>query len=134
MRVLSIDVGLKRIGLAYCVNNIVVPLDAVVRKNRNQASKEVKQILNEYKIDVIVAGVPKGGKSEEEMSIRVKHFINLLNFNGKIFYQDEYGSSYEAKEISKGVFRHKKDGKIDSLPAKLILERWISYDNSIFSK
>jgi len=42
-------------------------------------------------------------------------------------YQDEYGSSIEAKELTKGVFRHKKDGRIDSMAAKIILERYLGY-------
>jgi putative Holliday junction resolvase len=43
-----------------------------------------------------------------------------------VFYQDEQSSSVEAKELTMGVFKHKKDGKIDSVAAKIILERWLS--------
>ena len=62
------------------------------------------------------------------MERRIKHFISLIKLNNKIkvYYQDEQGSSYEAKEMSKGIFKHKKDGKIDSLASKIILESWLS--------
>ncbi len=126
MKVASIDVGLKRVGLALCLDGkIVFPQDAILRKNRNQASRDVKAFLDEWEIEKVIVGLPKGGSTQDEMERRIKHFISLLNLDIKIIYQDEYGSSIEAKELTKGLFRHKKDGKIDSISAKIILERWL---------
>ncbi len=122
----AIDVGLKRIGLAYSPNGTMVfPLDAVMRKNRNQASSDTIKSLAEFNVNTIIVGLPKGGSSEEEMQRRIEHFVKLLEFEGEIEYQDEYGPSAEASELAKGVFKQKKDGKIDSLSAKLILERYL---------
>jgi len=46
---IAIDLGLKRIGLAYSAHaDIVTPLPAVIRKNRNQASDEVRAVGNRY--------------------------------------------------------------------------------------
>ncbi|SFV56636.1 Putative Holliday junction resolvase YggF [hydrothermal vent metagenome] len=128
MKIASIDVGLKRIGVALCLDdNIVFPQDAILRQNRNQAARDVKAFLIEWEIEQLVVGLPKGGSTEEEMERRIKHFVSLLELkNIEVVYQDEYGSSVEAKEITKGVFRHKRDGKIDSMAAKIILERWLS--------
>ncbi len=123
----SIDVGLKRIGVAICLDgNIVMPQTAIVRKNRNQASRDVDTFLEEWKIKTLVVGVPKGGSSEEEMTRRIEHFVSLLGFKGDVFYHDEYGSSSEAKEMMKGKVRQKRDGKVDSIAAQIILERWLS--------
>ena len=42
MKLASIDIGLKRIGVAISlINNIVTPQNAIIRKNRNQAALEV---------------------------------------------------------------------------------------------
>ena len=127
----SIDVGLKRIGVAMSLDgSVIFPQDAILRINRNQAAREVVEFLVEWEIERLVVGLPKGGSSEEEMERRIKHFISLLELqnieskNIEVVYQDEQGSSMEAKEITKGLFRHKKDGKIDSMAAKIILERW----------
>jgi putative Holliday junction resolvase len=127
MKIASIDVGLKRIGVAICLDgNIVFPQDAILRKNRNQASHDVKSFLTEWEIEMLVVGLPKGGSSEDEMERRIKHFVGLLELeNIVVEYQDEAGSSVEAKELTQGVFRHKRDGKIDSIAAKIILERWL---------
>jgi putative Holliday junction resolvase len=122
----SIDVGLKRIGVAISLGrSIVVPKDAILRKNRDQASREVSSFLKEWEIDSLVVGIPLGGSSEDEMRRRIEHFVSLLDFSGDIFYQDEASSSMEAKELMIGITRQKRDGKIDSLAAKIILERYL---------
>lgn len=122
----SLDIGLKRIGIALCVaSEIVAPQEAILRKNRDQAAREVDAFLKEWQIERLVVGLPKGGSSEAEMERRIKHFVGLLQFAGEVFYQDEYGSSQEAKEMMHGVMRQKKDGRIDSLAAKVILERFL---------
>ena len=126
MSISAIDVGLKRIGLAISHDkSMVFPQTAILRRNRNQAAKDVDEFLKEWKIDILVVGVPLGGSSEDEMKRRIEHFISLLEFDGDIFYQDEAGSSIEAKEMMMGITKQKKDGKIDSLAAKIILERWL---------
>jgi len=127
MKIASIDVGLKRIGVAICLDGqIVFPKDAILRQNRNQAARDVKAFLEEWEIELLIVGLPKGGSSEAEMERRIKHFVALLQLEIKVEYQDEQGSSFEAKELSKGVFKHKRDGRIDSIAAKIILERWLN--------
>ena len=126
MKIISIDLGLKRIGLAYSGGQgIVTPLEAVERKNRNQASAAVKKIIDEWEADAVVVGIPMGGSSEEEMRRRVAHFMALVAYEGPVYYQDEAGSSVEAEESMKGSIRYKRDGRVDSLAAKIILERWL---------
>lgn len=125
-KIASIDVGLKRIGLALCLqSSIVTPQNAILRKNRDQAAKEVSEFLKTWEIDILVVGLPKGGSSEEEMQRRIEHFISLLDFEKEIVFIDEYGTSMEAKEMMQGVSKQKKDGKIDSLAAQIILERYL---------
>lgn len=124
-RVAAIDVGLKRIGTAICLDGkIVLPQNPILRKNRNQAARDVSEFLKEWQIDTLVVGIPDGS-SKEEMQKRIEHFVNLLDFNGNVEYIDEGFTSYEAKEATKGVIKHKKDGKIDSIAAQKILERWL---------
>lgn len=127
MTIVAIDLGLKRIGLALSAGvGIVTPLVAVERKNRNQAAREVKKVLDEYQPDKVVVGIPMGGTTEDEMRRRVAHFMNLVEFTGQIAYQDESYSSQEAEVLMKGDIRYKRDGRIDSLSAKIILERYLS--------
>jgi len=124
--IIAIDLGLKRIGLALSAGaGIVTPLPAVERKNRNQAANDVKKVLNEYEVTIVVVGIPMGSTTEDEMRRRVAHFMNLIEFKGEIAYQDESYSSQEAESLMKGEIRYKRDGRIDSLSAKIILERYL---------
>jgi putative Holliday junction resolvase len=127
MKYIAIDLGLKRIGIAYSAHkDIVTPLPAVIRKNRNQASAEVKQLLREWEVDAVVVGVPLGGSSEDEMRRRIEHFMNLVDFEGKLFFQDEAGSSKEAEAMMKGQMKQIRDGRIDSISAMIILQRYLA--------
>lgn len=131
MKYIAIDLGLKRIGLAYSAHkDIVTPLNAVIRKNRNQAASEVKQAIQEWEADAVVVGVPLGGSSEEEMRRRIAHFMNLVDFEGDIFYQDEAGSSLEAENMMKGEIKYIRDGRVDSISAMVILQRFLAQNNT----
>ena len=126
MKYIAIDLGLKRIGLAYSAHkDLVTPLKAVERKNRNQASADVKKVLLEWEVDAVVVGIPMGGSSEDEMRRRVAHFMNLVDFQGSVFYQDESHSSIEAENMMKGEIKYVRDGRIDSISAMIILQRYL---------
>ena len=120
----SIDIGLKRIGCAVSLmSNIVNPQEAILRKNREQASRDVDKFLEDWQIDTLIVGYPE---SSEDMRPRVEHFVKLLKFSGEIVFQNENLSSQEAKELTRGEIKHKRDGRIDSIAAKIILERYLS--------
>ncbi|EJP75592.1 MULTISPECIES: Holliday junction resolvase RuvX [Campylobacter] len=119
---MAIDVGLKRIGVAFGTGSIVIPQEPILRKNRNQAAREVSARVQGYGVDTLVVGVPKGGGSEEEMRRRIEHFVSLLETSAKIVYQDEAFSSLEASEIYTDA---KRDGRLDSVAAMLILKRYL---------
>ena len=78
-------------------------------------------------LEKLIVGLPKDAESSEEMERRIQHFVSLLELDIPVEYQDEQSSSIEAKELTMGVFKHKKDGKIDSIAAKIILERWLKH-------
>ncbi len=126
MKYASLDIGLKRIGVAISPDGkIVLPQNAIHRKNRNQAARDVTAFLTEWEIEKVVVGLPKDGSSSEEMERRIRHFVSLLKLDIEVDYQDEQGSSFEAREMTMGDFRHKKDGRLDSVAAKIILERYL---------
>ncbi len=124
-RVAAIDVGLRRIGTAISLDGkIALPQNPILRKNRQQAARDVSAFLREWQIDTLVVGIPDGS-SKEEMERRIRHFVSLLDFDGEIEYIDEGFTSFEAKEATKGVMKHRRDGKLDSIAAQKILERWL---------
>lgn len=126
MNALALDVGLKRIGVALCVDEkIAIPLDGILRKNRNQAANEIKKLFLIYNVSLLIVGIPKGGKSEEEMTKRIKHFVSLLEFDKKIVFVDESFSSKEALNLGVTNSR-KKDAKLDSLAALIMIKDYFA--------
>jgi len=120
------DVGLKRIGLAFSHDGkMVLPMDAIMRKNRDQAASELDAALVQKEAKMLVVGLPMGGEAEEEMGRRIRHFVSLLKFDGDIIYENEYASSKEALQMHGGGLTKSKDGRLDSLAAKVILERYL---------
>ena len=123
--IVAIDVGLKRIGVAISPDSkTALPSSPILRKNRNQAATQVSEFLKTQNAKTLVVGIPKGGSSEEEMSRRIRHFVSLLEFDGEIKFVDESFSSLEADELREFSSR-KKDGKLDSLSAMIILQRYL---------
>ncbi len=122
--VVAIDVGLKRIGVAFGYENgVIIPQNAILRRNRNQAAHQIAQILEQNRAQKLIVGVPLGGSSEDEMRRRIAHFVGLIGFDGEIIYIDESFSSFEAMSLGVADLK-KKDGKLDSLAAMKILERF----------
>lgn len=120
---IAIDFGLKKIGIAQYTNGIILPLQPIIRKNRNQAASHLDNLLKEKDIKILVIGI-----ANEEMERRIKHFISLLKFDGKIEFIDEGLSSKEAEEMIQNrhnSYTMRKNGIIDSVSAMIIMERYL---------
>ncbi|WP_033620431.1 Holliday junction resolvase RuvX [Helicobacter pylori] len=125
--ILACDVGLKRIGIAMLLNGIILPLEAILRQNRNQASRDLSVLLKEKNIQVLVVGKPN--ENYADTNIRIEHFIKLVDFKGEIVFINEDSSSIEACENLEYLGKKNKrlaikDGRLDSLSACGILERY----------
>ncbi|KNE06490.1 Holliday junction resolvase RuvX [Helicobacter pylori] len=125
--ILACDVGLKRIGIAVLLNGVILPLEAILRRNRNQASRDLSDLLREKNIQVLVVGKPN--ESYADTNARIEHFIKLVDFKGEIIFINEDRSSIEAYENLEHLGRKNKrlaikDGRLDSLSACRILEHY----------
>ncbi|GAA9462159.1 Holliday junction resolvase RuvX [Helicobacter pylori] len=125
--ILACDVGLKRIGIAVLLNGVILPLEAILRRNRNQASRDLSDLLREKNIQVLVVGKPN--ESYADTNARIEHFIKLVDFKGEIVFINEDRSSIEAYENLEHLGKKNKrlaikDGRLDSLSACGILERY----------
>jgi len=124
----ALDIGLKRIGVALSPDGkITLPQNPIIRRNRQEAARNVSRFVGEWNIDMLIVGIPKGSSSEDEMGRRIRHFVSLLEIDKKVkvYYQDEASSSQEAKAHMRGVVRERRDGRIDSMAAAIILQRWL---------
>ena len=126
--ILSLDVGTKRIGLAYCDRLCITSniLPAVKRFENNQEFKIIKNHINEFNLTGFIIGLPLDEEGQmTPQAIDCENYGQLLSNELKLpfSYVNEHSSTWE----SSNRFGIKKDksGLIDSFSAKIILEQWI---------
>jgi len=130
-RLLGIDYGSKVTGTAlYQVERdpFPMPFSRIIVKSQSQVLLELKQIVSDELIDIIVLGVPYMVDGREtELSRKIKLFGQELATltSLPLALQDETLSTFEAQERMKNSPRYnfKVDPKqIDTLCAAIILE------------
>ncbi len=132
MRLLGIDFGEKRIGLALAVkgSKVVTPIESLKRKSLAYDIEFLKQIVEDYEISSFVIGYALNmDGSKSKMCSSAEEFGELLksSFNIPVYYEDERLSSLAAEERLKemqGEYKKKKD-YLDSISAVIILESYL---------
>ena len=126
--VLSLDIGKKRIGLAYCdALFITVSLLPAVRRTINYKEIEIFQRhIDNLNITGIIFGIPldENGNMTTQAKDCMK-YGDLINKSIKLpfNYINEHSSTWES--INTYGIKKDKSGLIDSYSAKIILEQWI---------
>ena len=102
-RLLSLDPGGKRIGIAVCDQDRMIcsPHRVIKRSSWKKLLAEVRSILNEFDANALVIGLPlESDGSESEMSQYAREMARKfrLSLAIPVFLQDERVSSYAAKQ------------------------------------
>ena len=136
--ILAVDYGTKVTGLAqFCPGRepFPSPFGRIIYKSDEQVVQEIKQIVDDEVIDIIVLGLPSyEDGNESEMTKKVKAFGVILETQIKdieLNYQDETYSTYSAKErmMSSPQYNFQVDAKkLDAVAASIILEDFIRQD------
>ena len=126
--ILSLDVGIKRIGLAYCDSLFITVniLPAVKREKYNTELKTIKSYIKKLNLTGFIVGLPLDDKGEmTSQAFDCKNYGEFLFNELKLPFSfvNEHSSSWESTNRF-GVKRD-KSGLIDSLSAKVILEQWM---------
>lgn len=134
MRVLGIDYGDKRIGIAISDPLGLTAQGVTVmekRKSFNEDIEELNNIIEKYGgVDEIVVGLPKTlmGKIGKQAE-KVLEFVEALkkNMECEITTWDERFTSIEAEKamISAGLSREKRKKVIDKSAATYILQSYL---------
>ena len=130
-RILSIDPGTKRVGVAICDEDRVVcrPLQAIERTSWKNLLSRIQAILHEFDAKALVIGLPlESDGSESLMSVEARGMARKfgLSLPIPVFLQDERVSSYAARAklwAEKGP----KDARrqVDSEAAAIILSDFL---------
>ena len=133
-RVLALDVGDKRIGVAVSDPFFLFAtgLKVIIRENDNKALEEIKEICQTYKIKKIIVGLPYNmyGTIGAQAKKTVK-FTEKLESDFEIIYRDERLTSFEAEEMLKKENKKytKNKGLVDIKAACIILQSYIGEQN-----
>ncbi len=142
MRILGLDYGHKRIGLAYADElKIALPVKAATQPSQEDRLEYIASIIKERRVQKIVVGYPYnmdgsiGAKAKE-----VDEFITLIaaKFSLPVDKTDERLSSFQAecnlsmitKKHAKSVAarrKHRQSGQIDSSACALFLQEYIDH-------
>lgn len=132
MRVLGLDYGEKRIGVAVCdeLGLTAQGLPTLIRKTKKHDLDILRNWIREYSVEKIVIGYPlRLDGSEGIQCEKVNRFVTVLNetFALPVVKWSETLSTKDAEEIliQSGVRWQKRKEKVDQLAACLILQNYL---------
>ncbi len=126
--ILSIDFGLKRIGLAGCdpLGITITPLPAIHRASFHKDLEILQYHCLKRKVEGLVIGLAlnKHGSITKQAAIS-KNYGNKIakELDLPLAWVNEHSSSWEAGQ--KHNLQNDRTGQIDSAVAALLLEQWL---------
>ena len=129
MRVLGLDVGEARIGVALgdTESRIASPWAVVDAKDSAKAMVEIRKIIDTERAEKVIVGMPKrlhnvNEATAQQQSIQI--FIDALQILGvPVETEDE---TWTSKIASRQMIERGERGKRDDLAAVAILDTWLN--------
>ncbi|MBN2255587.1 MAG: Holliday junction resolvase RuvX [Deltaproteobacteria bacterium] len=138
MRILCIDYGDRRIGVAVCdeLGLTAQGLATIVRKDMKSDLDAIGAYIDEYHIEEIVVGYPVMLDGTEGVQCeKVNRFVRTLQsrFSLSVSTWDESLSTKEAERIliEANMSRKKRKQVVDKLAAVIILQGYLDYRGSV---
>lgn len=135
MRVLGIDFGERRIGLALSdpTRTIATPLDTVTRRaGKRPPLSRLEAIAREHDVGHLVVGLPLDLQGEETAwcaEIRAMGNELARRLQVPVDYVDERLTSVRAERAVRSIGLRKSQreekGRVDAAAAQLILQSWL---------
>lgn len=130
---MGIDYGDARVGVAMTdpLGLTAQGIGTVKNNGLNKLTEELGRIIDEYKPDTVVIGLPKNMDGTEGFRAEATYkFADRLRnvYNGKIEFFDERLTTMGAARFldTTNTRGKKRKGVIDTVSACLILEGWIA--------
>ena len=135
-RILGIDYGDTRIGLALSDRKRSISFPYKTLKNKNEAfiTDNIKNIIIEKDIEYLVLGLPIGlNGNDTQQTKKVRKFADILkNFKKPVYLHDERLSSVSAKKslVLDNIKTGYSKDKIDVRAATILLQHYIDCKNT----
>lgn len=132
MRILGLDVGKKRIGVAVSdeLGITAQGIGVIVRSSTKGDIQAISEIARKYRVNKIVIGLPVNmngtlgpqGEEIKEFGEKLRNYLNI-----EVQYWDERLSTVAAERvlIDADISRKKRKNVIDKLSAVVILQNFL---------
>lgn len=118
MKILGIDYGRKKIGLAISEGILAEPYEVIRYKDTKILGEKLKKIIKENKIEKVVVGISEGEMGEESKKFAEKIYAETF---------DETLSTHTAQELSReaNIPIKKRKNLEDAFAACVMLQNYI---------
>jgi putative Holliday junction resolvase len=131
-RILALDVGSKRIGVAVTdpLGITAQGLETIQRQNKRKDMETLGRLLKDYQVREIVVGLPlRLSGAEGTQSEKMRRFASDLesHFGVTVHLWDERWTSTEANRLLRetDLSIQKRGHAVDRMAAILILQSWM---------
>ena len=123
MRLLGIDFGRAKIGLAVSEGFLAEPYSVIRYEDEKELLEKIKVLVDKEQIDKVVVGVSEGKSAEEATSFGEK----LRELGLEVIFFDETLSTVSAQELSReaGMKRKKRKALEDAFAASVMLQSFL---------
>ena len=133
-RILGIDYGTKRVGLALSdpLGVIAQPLTVLEPQSIPDLLAEIRHLVEQHSIKTIVIGIPiRANGTERGFSQKVREFGEVLasDLDIEVVYWDERFSTQQAERAMREARLTSREmrGKTDSVSASLVLQTYLDH-------
>ncbi len=132
MRILALDIGEKRVGVAVSDpdERVASPVCVLPADEVRTCAASFRRVLEDWEPELLLCGLPITLAGEEgPQAQRIRAFAEDVRQNTGILceFADERLSSAEAKRSlrEKGLTEKAMRGKVDMIAASLFLQSWL---------
>jgi putative Holliday junction resolvase len=132
MRILAIDHGTKRMGIALSdeLKMLAQPIEFIPAEPFSQFLTRLKELLHEKEVELILVGMPRNmNGSYGPAALKVEDFVAALKnaITVPIKLWDERLTSAQANRflIEGNVRREKRKEKVDKMAAAILLQSYL---------
>ena|SRR3989304_6518755 len=124
MRLLGIDYGVRKMGLAVSSGTLAEPFKVISVGSPEEALEKIGRIVKEEEIEKIVVGVSEGamGKESEDFGKELERYLKI-----PVDFGDETLTSQDSLRlgIEAGMKRKKRKEMEDAFAASVMLQSYI---------
>lgn len=134
MRILGLDLGDKRIGVAISDPQqiLAIPLTVILHRGEGEVVKMLKELIHQHQVERIVVGLPRSlrgdiGKEAEKVQAFVNWFCEKIDIPVETW--DEWLSSVAAERQLReaGVKSKHRKAHRDAVAAAFVLQGYLDH-------